>query len=666
MSKLKKALLMGAAYVLVTALAIGGTVAYLNDTDSDVNVMTLGNVSIEQLEYQRVVNDDGTFKTTTIDEKTSYVLEEFEQAKPLYPSFAQADAEWDTTTVRLSQVDSRGGMDVFTNALAQDKFVFVKNTGKSDAYVRTIIAFEAGEATIEEWNDLIGTSNHFTWDDPTSIGIVSIDGNNYAVIEYVYKGWNDDDTRHAGGILPAGETTYNSLAQVYMKSHATNEDVAKLDGNDNGTYDILVLSQAVQAKGFDNAATALNAGFGEANATNVQEWFTGMYIPNYSLEEATIENGVITVPADKAYVLSGTQNSVTVKGEGTLYLRDLNITAATEGSALTLAENSTVKLVIENNVTLKGATGGSGIYVPANTKLDLSGKGGSLTAIGNNGADDDNGGHGIGGEGTIYIHDLNELTAEGWGKAGFGIGGNTATITIENTNITYTKGGYVQPNFVNDTSYGKTEPEGGAAIGSSYCGAVITLNNVTIDKAEGGSKSAAIGARYWTGVTINIDDCTIKNALGGNASAGIGGSRVPKDPTDAQYVTININNSNVTAVGGEFGAGIGSGYDTHCNLSNISPLHTINIIGNSVINAQGGRQAAGIGTGYHVGGLAGKIESSVTVNATAGAPREKYTIPMDVGFGVVDLSKEGFNNSCTFDYMGTTININSTESVSSN
>ena len=43
-----------------------------------------------------------------------------------------------------------------------------------------------------------------------------------------------------------------------------------------GSYEVLVLSQAVQAKGFtgDNAATtALNAAFGEVNATNAYNWF---------------------------------------------------------------------------------------------------------------------------------------------------------------------------------------------------------------------------------------------------------------------------------------------------------------------------------------------------------------------------------------------------------
>ena len=40
--------------VLTAAVAVGGTMAYLMDSDDDVNVMTVGNVKIEQLEYERV------------------------------------------------------------------------------------------------------------------------------------------------------------------------------------------------------------------------------------------------------------------------------------------------------------------------------------------------------------------------------------------------------------------------------------------------------------------------------------------------------------------------------------------------------------------------------------------------------------------------------------
>ncbi|MBR3687471.1 MAG: SipW-dependent-type signal peptide-containing protein, partial [Lentisphaeria bacterium] len=50
-----------AALVLSVAMATSGTLAYLQDTAEDVNVMTLGSVKIEQHEYERVKNADGTY-----------------------------------------------------------------------------------------------------------------------------------------------------------------------------------------------------------------------------------------------------------------------------------------------------------------------------------------------------------------------------------------------------------------------------------------------------------------------------------------------------------------------------------------------------------------------------------------------------------------------------
>lgn len=282
MSKMKKYLLTGLSFVLVAALSIGGTFAYLTSEDSDINVMTLGNVSIEQHEYQRVQNTDGTYPTKEIDGKTSYILEDFEQGKALLPSAINTTTwegwDWDNTaTVRMTQVGSFGGMDVFKAASnAQDKFVTVENTGKTDAYVRTLVAIECGSASPA----LIGTSYHSTWTS-NEIGIVEIDGNKYYVKEYVYAGaqLSDGSWRHENGVLPAGDTSYPNLSQVYIKSEATNEDCEALDGNGNGTLDILVLSQAVQADGFADATTALDTAFDDITTTN-HPWIDGVVIPH--------------------------------------------------------------------------------------------------------------------------------------------------------------------------------------------------------------------------------------------------------------------------------------------------------------------------------------------------------------------------------------------------
>ena len=72
----KKKVLAAASYVMVAALAIGGTVAYFTDKESAVNVMTMGaGVDIELIEQQR----DGEGG-----------LEDFEQGKELLPIVGSA------------------------------------------------------------------------------------------------------------------------------------------------------------------------------------------------------------------------------------------------------------------------------------------------------------------------------------------------------------------------------------------------------------------------------------------------------------------------------------------------------------------------------------------------------------------------------------------------
>ena len=240
-------------------------------------------------------------------------------------------------------------------------------------------------------------------------------------------------------------------------------------------------------------------------------------------------------------------------------------------------------------------------------------------------------------------------------KGAFGIGGmNTTDISIKDVNIDYVSGAFVGQKG-NDTKYYKDAPEGGAAIGSGYDGAEIDLDNVTIIKALGGSKAAGIGARYHVGVTVSIKDSTIGYVEGGVSAAGIGGSRVSGEAKESG-TTISIVNSTVNAKGGAYGAGIGSGYDTHCLAK--QPLCTINIE-DSNITATGGQYAAGVGTGYHNAALAGEIKNS-TVNATSGEKVYKatYTAAMEVGFGVVDPSREGQQTDSYIIYNGNKIDLN--------
>lgn len=615
MKNMKKTLLLCLSFVLAIAIAVAATAAYFTSQDSDVNVMTVGNVKIELVEQQRDGNGG---------------LEDFEQGKELMPIVGSAQGEKDNY-----------GLPTAENYV--DKIVTVKNTGKSDAYVRVLVAVPKAidDNGALHWNlgdrfdsTAQGLYNENKRTDLPTLSYdleapITIDGVAYNLYTFTYE-----DALAAGEITPAAAFVgfYLDKAVDYDgKNYTMNGEVITGYDMSNGVI-IPVYAQAVQVDGFANAKEAFEA--------------AGMPINPWTDSVKPDEDGELNIEDGKTVILSDyTDGPVTVSGKGTLVLKNVTITGTdAQPNALTVT-GSNVEIIVVDDVTLVGATGGNGICVPEGATLELSGAG-RLTAIGNNGTEDTTkkvGGSGIGGNGAIYIHDLTDLTAEGYGRAGFGIGGETASVTIENTHITYVKGGYVQPTFSEaDDLWGKHTPEGGAAIGSMVEGAVITLDNVTIEKAEGGSKAAGIGARYWNGVTINITDSTIKSVIGGNASAAIGGSRVGSNPTVKDNININIQNSDITAQGGQYAAGIGSGYDTYCHSLAEAPVTTITIDAASKITAVGGKLGAGIGTGHNAIGLQLNIADGFNAtNVTAGDSTDSCclgapcSVANNIGLGVI-------------------------------
>ncbi len=385
----------------------------------------------------------------------------------------------------------------------------------------------------------------------------------------------------------------------------------------------------------------------------------------------------------KLTIMNGHFNGIDIGGKGTLILDNVMSLATTEGdSGLALLDGADITVKIVGNVSLTGAKDGDGIEVPYGTKLLLTGD--SLVAVGNNGleylaidgygnTDDETylnkRGSGIGNAvkniGSLTIKDMASLTAKGYGNKAFGIGGgDKSVVTIENTVIEYAKGGFAQETFIaSDLSYGKAEAEGGCAIGvgcgvdGDYDSGMLKMKNVTVKKADGGSKSAAIGALYWTAVDISIVDCNFDQITGGTASAGIGGSRVYKGVSKDQYVKIFIDNSKINVKGGQYGAGIGSGYDCYCQTN--YGVTYIEIIGeDTVINAQGGINAAGIGTGHHSAGLAGYISTDCKVTAKAGEMfiyETEYSKPQDIGYGMCKPTNELANVAYVFDVQGNVV-----------
>ena len=251
--------------IAVTAIA-GATLAYLQDADKDVNVMTLGNVKIVQNETKR----DGT------------AYEDGLKLYPAVPTSGQGLYKDNTIT----DTDGTSDVDIWDTSINNeiDKFVSVTNEGTEDAYVRTILLFETVRSYKENdttyWVDLhdefflINGDYDYLVLDPENNPNANADETKFTYVPIGDKEYVIAVKTYEEALAPKATTTA-SLRQFALTWDAGNE-VYDFFGPE---YEILALSQAVQVAGFDTldvtnkAENALNTAFGEVTAENVIKWF---------------------------------------------------------------------------------------------------------------------------------------------------------------------------------------------------------------------------------------------------------------------------------------------------------------------------------------------------------------------------------------------------------
>ena len=237
---MKKVLAVVLVIALLCILAVSSTLSYFTDTDGNLNTMTVGKVDINQ----------------TINGKETGVA-----STKMFPVVVAPDNTMNNV------------VDINVTATMIE--------GSEDAYVRTIFAFEMMKVEGKWVNPLAVVENEVT-----EIHYVTASGVTIAFPSVViYKnstGYTTDATNATAayviGVATAsdklsGTATFNSLTQVYLDSKVGNEFSTAV----GGSYEILVISQAVQVQGFDNngmgAAYALNTAFGGLTATNAAKWF---------------------------------------------------------------------------------------------------------------------------------------------------------------------------------------------------------------------------------------------------------------------------------------------------------------------------------------------------------------------------------------------------------
>lgn len=244
----KKILAMCLCVAMLAIAIVGGTLAYFTDTDQATNTFTTAKVNIALNEQQRGENG----------------LEAFKNKKVLYPIVGSAQDEKDEM-----------GLPVAKNYV--DKIITIINEEDStDAYVRLYIAIPTAldNATNAGKNVL-----HFNFGNKFETG-------EYTAADHAY--WGTETLLVTDCTI--NEVAYNIYYRDYNKIMAANSETGSaayvgfyLDknvdyDNENGYYtingekidfdftegvNIPVYAVGVQAAGFDTAAAAVDAAFGQ-------------------------------------------------------------------------------------------------------------------------------------------------------------------------------------------------------------------------------------------------------------------------------------------------------------------------------------------------------------------------------------------------------------------
>lgn len=285
---MKKKILLALSFLTVIGLSIGGTVAYFTAQDAEVATFAYGDVNVKQFQYERIVDENGKWISTDVEDQYGYTPDKIQkitttQGSPVLPAVYQdGNLKWDDRINGITehskgahnqswaQAGALGSNQLFDDSIKNvvDRFTFIKNTGKNDAYVRTWVAFEKGNIDVERYDEIIHSNINTGWWDITRVieNYVIIDEetgktNTYYVMCLDFLG--EDGTKRANGdtVLRPGSITRPSLLQFFLDPTTTGEELKAMDGNGNGQFDVITITQAVQADGFENATKAFEEAF---------------------------------------------------------------------------------------------------------------------------------------------------------------------------------------------------------------------------------------------------------------------------------------------------------------------------------------------------------------------------------------------------------------------
>jgi len=219
----KKILAISLVVAMLAIAVIGGTLAYFTDEDAADNVFTMGSVDIEL--YESRYHRQGMMDADTSNDGKVYTDDEI-----------IADAE-----TYQDQYLAVQGKDIVPGRIVM-KNPYIKNTGKSAAYVRTRVILDAGLLDIIDINFTQTAINN----GEMTMAVSQPDANGKVTATFTYT-----------EPLEPGEMTYWNCISNFMIP--TDLDQADVLAYQNLQNIIRVEADAIQAETFADATAAFAA-----------------------------------------------------------------------------------------------------------------------------------------------------------------------------------------------------------------------------------------------------------------------------------------------------------------------------------------------------------------------------------------------------------------------
>ena len=241
----KKILALCLVVALAVTAVVGGTLAYFTDKDAETNTFTVGNVKIDLLESSLHRENAGVANGATSDsELWSDVRMEGSNNTSEYKAgdsfYTDEQIKENAKTYTCNNVKLNPGQ-------SYHKMPYVLNTGANDAYIRIRVMFPADLDTAI-LNSSMYTSSAMDRGEFTmaydSSGTVDRDGIKYNVYTFT----------RIKPLAPNEMTYWNVWGTVHMDADVNNAEIAQLIPN--GTFNVLVEADAIQADTFADATAA--------------------------------------------------------------------------------------------------------------------------------------------------------------------------------------------------------------------------------------------------------------------------------------------------------------------------------------------------------------------------------------------------------------------------